>query len=141
MTRWLTTWRESSSPSPTSFTARNSSSSEPKTFLCLSKYTEMEHLNGIFCPGFQTRVFVWFSTLSFSFYKMLFMDRLEFFSCFFLFRGYFCKDLKNQRRVPVCFFYNPPVEGTVNSMEQKTSESFVKLMSKNSICVVIDGFF
>jgi hypothetical protein len=47
----------------------------------------MEFLNDIFSRGFsghklesyQTRVFAWFSTLIFSFYKMLFMNRLEFF--------------------------------------------------------------
>jgi hypothetical protein len=48
----------------------------------------MELLNGIFIEvsghkleSSQTRVFVWFSTLIFTFYKVLFMNRLEF-SCF-----------------------------------------------------------
>jgi hypothetical protein len=38
----------------------------------------------------QTQVFVWFSTLIFQFYKMLFMKRLEF-SCFADFLGGFFK--------------------------------------------------
>ncbi len=48
-----------------------------------------------------------------------------------MFRGsFFCEDFLNQRRV--WFSLNPAasLEGTVNSMEQK---SFVKLMTKNSI--------
>jgi hypothetical protein len=49
---------------------------------------EMEFLNGILVEvsrqkheSSQTLVFVWFSTLIFPFFKMLFMKRLEF-SCF-----------------------------------------------------------
>jgi hypothetical protein len=42
----------------------------------------MEFLNGNFSQGFWVfRVFVWFSTFIFTFYKMLFTNRLEF-SCF-----------------------------------------------------------
>jgi hypothetical protein len=46
----------------------------------------MELLNSIFSQGFinlssQTQVFVWFSTFVFPFFKMLYMNRLEF-SCF-----------------------------------------------------------
>jgi hypothetical protein len=35
------------------------------------------------------------------------------------------------------FFKNPPAEGTVKSTEQKRLESFVQLMSKNSISGLI----
>ncbi len=48
------------------------------------QFPEMEFLHGIFSQGFessQTRVSVWFSTLLFPLFKMLFMNRLEF-SCF-----------------------------------------------------------
>ncbi len=49
-------------------------------------YSEMEVLNGIFSRGlwainaslFRLRVFFWFSTLIFAFYKILFMNRLKF---------------------------------------------------------------
>jgi hypothetical protein len=61
----------------------------------------------------QTRVFVWFSTLIFSFYKMLFMNRIEL-SCFADFSKGFLKPEKSMG------FFKMPVEGTVNSMEQKT---------------------
>jgi hypothetical protein len=50
------------------------------------------------------------------------------FSVLFLFYGFFCRTFKTREEYG--FFLNPPVEGTVNSMEQKTR---VKLMSKNSI--------
>jgi hypothetical protein len=40
----------------------------------------------------QTRVFVWFSTLVFPFYKMLFMNRLE----FSLFHGFFVRVFKTR---------------------------------------------
>jgi hypothetical protein len=58
----------------------------------------------------QTRVFVRFSTLIFAFYKMLFMNRLKFsyFSDFF------------QTREEYGNLENSLVEGTVNSMEQRT---------------------
>jgi hypothetical protein len=55
-----------------------------------------------------------FSTLIFPFYKMLFMNRLEF-SCF---ADFFVCIFKT--RVEYGFLKNPPVEGTVNSIEQKT---------------------
>jgi hypothetical protein len=80
---------------------------------------ESELLNGIFSRGF-TRVFVWFFTLVFLFYKMLFMNRLAF-SCF---ADFFAKFFK-----PVWFEKFLQENG-----RKKTSESFVKLMSKNSIC-------
>ncbi len=71
----------------------------------------MEFLNGIIVQVAghkleysQTLVFVWYSTLIFPFYKMLFMNRLEF-SCF----PDFLKDLKS--RVEFSFLENPPVEG------------------------------
>jgi hypothetical protein len=54
---------------------------------------------------------------------MLFMNRLKF-SCSRLFLRIF------KTREEFGFLYNPPVEGTVNGMDQK---SFVNLMSKNSI--------
>jgi hypothetical protein len=54
----------------------------------LIQCTEMEFLNDNFSQGLwakiessHTRVIVWFSTLTFPFYKMLFMKRLEL-SCF-----------------------------------------------------------
>ncbi len=46
--------------------------------------------------------------------KMLFMNRLEF-SCF---AGFFVRIF--QTRKEYCFLQNPTVEGTVNSIEQKT---------------------
>ncbi len=56
---------------------------------------EIEFLNGIFIVEVSGKnsslirlVFVWFSTLIFPFYKVLFMNRLEF-SCF---ADFFCKD-------------------------------------------------
>ncbi len=83
----------------------------------------MEFLNGIFCRGFrlsghkresfQTWVFVWFFTRIFPFYKMLFTNRLEF--------------LKPEKSM--VFFKKPPVEGTVNGMEQKGGV-FVKSVSQ-----------
>jgi hypothetical protein len=62
----------------------------------------------------QTRDFVWFPILIFPFHKMLFMNRLE----FFLFRGLYVRIFKT--RVEHGFIQNPPMEETVNSMEQKT---------------------
>jgi hypothetical protein len=62
----------------------------------------------------QTRVFVWFSTFVFRSYKMLFLNRLEYF-CFAHFFVWFFKT-----RVDDDFLYNLPVEETVNNMEQKT---------------------
>ncbi len=64
--------------------------------------------------SFQTRGFIWFSNLIFLFYKILFMTRLEF-SCF---GDFFVRILKT--RVEYAFRWNPPVEVTANSMEQKT---------------------
>jgi hypothetical protein len=64
-------------------------------------------------------------------YIMLFMNILklsgfaDFFVCIF------------KTRVESGFLENPPVEGTVNSMGSKRLESFVKLMSKNSISVLV----
>jgi hypothetical protein len=59
----------------------------------------------------QTRVFVWFSTLIFPFYKMLFMNRLE--------QGTeFCK-IRQSKRLRIAW--------------SKGLESSVKLMSKNTI--------
>jgi hypothetical protein len=85
----------------------------------------MEVLNGIFSEvsgnkleSSLTRVIVWFSTLIFPFYKLQFMNRLEFFVRIF------------KTREEYCFLLNLQEEGTVNSMEQL--ESFVKLMSMNS---------
>jgi hypothetical protein len=57
---------------------------------------EMEFLKGIFEVSGQTRDLVWFSTLIFPFYKILFMNRLEF-SCFADF--FFGNDLQNERRL------------------------------------------
>ncbi len=54
---------------------------------------EMEFLNGINSSLHKTRVFVWFSTLIFLFYKILFMNWLEF-SCF---ARTFCKLLKPEK--------------------------------------------
>jgi hypothetical protein len=51
-----------------------------------------------------------FSTLILQFYKIKFRNRLEF-SCFAAFLEGFSKPEKRM---------DPPVEGTVNSMEQKT---------------------
>jgi hypothetical protein len=73
----------------------------------------------------QTGVFVWFSTLILTFYKMLFMNRLEF--CCFA-KKIFVRIFKTRKEYG--FLKNPSVEGTVNSMEQKT---LVEQISKNSI--------
>ncbi len=54
---------------------------------------------------------------------MLFINRLE----FSYFADFFVQILKPEKSMYV-FFLNPPLEGTVNSME-----SFVNLMSKNFI--------
>jgi hypothetical protein len=75
----------------------------------------------------QTRVFVWFSTQVFLFYKMLFMNSSSFFV-----RGFSVWSFKT--RVEYNFMENPPVGETVNSMEQKT-RAFVKIMYKNSFSV------
>ncbi len=61
-----------------------------------------------------TRIFVWFSTLIFPFYIMLFMNRLEL-SCF---AGLFARIIKT--RDVYGFLSNQSVEGTVYSMQQKT---------------------
>ncbi len=60
-----------------------------------------------------TRVFVWFSALVCLSYKILFMDRFE----FFLFRGFFCMEFLIQSGV--WFSLTSAVEETLNSMEQK----------------------
>ncbi len=62
----------------------------------------------------QTRVFVLFSALIFPFYKILFMSGLEF--------SYFSDFLLRifKTREEYGFLKNPPVEGIVNSMEQKS---------------------
>jgi hypothetical protein len=82
----------------------------------------MEFLNGFLVEvsghkleSSQIRVFVCFSNLIFPFYKMLFMNILE----FFLVSRIFCKDFKRVSE-EYGFLKNPPVEKTVNSMEQKT---------------------
>ncbi len=62
----------------------------------------------------QIRVFVWFSTLIFPFYKMLFMNRLEF-SCF---TDFFVKIFKTWEEYG--FLQNRPEEGTVKRVEQNT---------------------
>ncbi len=59
----------------------------------------------------QTWVFVWFSTPIFPFYIMLFMNRLQFY-CFADFLNGFLKPAKSM------FFFNPPSEGTLNSMHE-----------------------
>jgi hypothetical protein len=75
--------------------------------------TEMEfwiflvEVSGHKLESCQTPVFVWFSTFLFLFYKKCNTQ-------VFLFRGF----LKPEKSG---FLSNPPVEGTVNSMEQKTS--------------------
>jgi hypothetical protein len=53
------------------------------------------------------------------------MNRLEF-SCF---ESFFVGIFKTKEEY---FFFNPPVEGNVNSMEQKGLKSSVKMMFKNS---------
>jgi hypothetical protein len=77
----------------------------------------------------QTRVFVRFSTLIFAFYKMLFMNRLVFWFHGFFFVG------TMKTRIEQGFLKNPPVDGTVNSMKQRTRVFCHKMMSKNSISV------
>jgi hypothetical protein len=64
----------------------------------------MEFLNGILVKvsgheleSSQSRVFVWFSTLIFQFYKMLLMNRLE----IFLFSGFFVRIFKTREKY--CF--------------------------------------
>jgi hypothetical protein len=52
-------------------------------------------ISGHKLESFQTRVFVWFSTFVFPFYRMLSMNRLEF-SCF---ADFFCMDFFNQSSV------------------------------------------
>ncbi len=95
--------------------------------MCTVVCTRWDARDGIL-ESSQTRVFVWFSTLIFPFYKMLFMKRLEY-SCFVhFFVRIFFKPEKS-----LGFLWNPPVEGTVNSIDEKTLMSFVNLMSKNSI--------
>ncbi len=54
------------------------------------------------------------------------MNRLEF-SCF---ADFFLRIFKTKEEYG--FLRNPPVDGTMNSMEKRL-KSFVKLMSKNSI--------
>ncbi len=84
-------------------------------------WTEMIFLNGIVSHArylgktwvFSARAFVWFSTLIFLFYKMLFINRLEF-SCS---ADFFC--FYSHRRV--WFLYYTPVAGTVNSYGGKDS--------------------
>jgi hypothetical protein len=79
-------------------------------------FTEMVFLNGISGRGFLdiNSGFFWFSTLIFLFYKMIFVNILEF-SCFADFLFVFFKPKKS-----VVFFKIRPVAGIVNSMEQKT---------------------
>ncbi len=63
----------------------------------------------------QTLVFVcFFSTLFILFYKMLFKNRLVFSS----FENFFVSIIKTREEYG--FLYNPQVERTVNSIEQKT---------------------
>jgi hypothetical protein len=103
--------------------------------------SNMEFLYGIFSRGFwaSTRVFSdssfylvfyliftfykmlfmktrvsWFSIIILLFHKMLFMYRLEF-SCFAVF---FVRIFKTREEYG--FLYSPPVERTVNNIEQKT---------------------
>jgi hypothetical protein len=85
----------------------------------------MEFLNSIFVRGFWAYTLVFSESISclvfyphFSFYKMLFMNRLKF-SCF---ADYFCVFLKPE--VVMVFLKKPPVEGDVNCMEQKTRVFF-----------------
>jgi hypothetical protein len=68
--------------------------------------------------------FCLFSTLIFPFYKTLFRIKLEF-SCF---ADFFVRILKT--RVEYGFLYNPPVEGTVNSMEQRLECFLLNLSPK-----------
>jgi hypothetical protein len=75
---------------------------------------KMTFLNGILVDVFghklespQTRVFVWFPTLIFHFYKTLFMNRLEL-SCF--------TSCTFKTRIEDGFLSNPPEEETVNSI-------------------------
>jgi hypothetical protein len=81
----------------------------------------MEFLNGIFSLLILVEFLPGFSTLIFTFYKMLFMNRFEF-HCFAVFKTREWFSLKSE------------VERTLNSMEQKTPP-LVKLISKNSICL------
>jgi hypothetical protein len=95
--------------------------------------TEMEFLNdklaevsGHKLASSQARVFVWFSTQVFLFYKMLFMNSSNFFV-----RGFSVWSFKTRVEYN---FMDPPVEETVTNMEQNT-RAFVEILSKNSISV------
>jgi hypothetical protein len=64
--------------------------------------------------SYQTREFVWFSTLIFPFYKLLFMNRLKF---SFLLQIFVCI---YKTRQECGFLSNSLVERTVNNIKQKT---------------------
>ncbi len=74
-----------------------------------------------------------FSTLIFPFYKMLFMNRLEF-SCFANFFVWIFKT-----RIEYGFLKTPPVERLWITWNKRL-ESFVKLLSKNSISVHFSSY-
>jgi hypothetical protein len=100
----------------------NSTSVGKNTALRAGGYPEMKFWNGIlaevsglYLESSQTLDFVWFSTLIFTFYKMLFANRLEF-SCIADFFAYIFKT-----RVESGLFKN-----------RQQDDSFVKLMSENS---------
>ncbi len=78
-----------------------------------------------------TRVLFLVFTLTFPYYKMLFMNRLKF-SCFADF--FVCKF---KTRVEYGFFKNPPVEGTVNSIEQKTRVFFSNWCSRVPSLIIL----
>ncbi len=68
-----------------------------------SRFPERKFLNGSFSRGFSSLlrlVFVWLATLIFPFYKMLFMNRLEF--------SFFVRILKTREEYG--FLENPPVD-------------------------------
>ncbi len=102
--------------------------------------TEMEFLNGIFSLGFCMGMGMDSSLLRreflSGFLSSFFLSTKKCYSGIyctqvFLFCGLFCLYVKNQSRVGV--LKSPPLEKTVNSMEQTTR---VKMMSKNSISVL-----
>jgi hypothetical protein len=79
----------------------------------------MEFLNGIFSLGFwaKTRVFSSFCLVFYPHFSVLPMAIHEQ-SRVFIFADFFVRIFKTKEEYG--FLQNPPVEGTVNSMEQKS---------------------
>ncbi len=77
-------------------------------------HTRIDLIHGHKLESTETRAFVWFSTLIFPFYKMLFLNLT--WVC--LFRGFFKCIFQSKEKY--CFLSNSPVDGTVNSTKQKT---------------------